>query len=245
MAMWAMASAPLFMSNDLPQVPATSRALLQNHEVLAVQGDALGRMAFRFFLNSTSGAQGWKKELLGGTVAVALLNMGDVPPAPAPGPCLWNRTTGGYREACGGASGNLWCGEFGSLQAAKDRCCANAACTGFSVATVATPSGPAWHGCEKQGGACGIKLNSAFDGYEKLPPPATATVAAPVASGLRIGFDFRDVGFAPDTRVRVRDLIKGEDLGVFAGRFEPAAAVRPHGVLMLKLTYEPEYNADL
>ena len=42
-----------------------------------------------------------------------------------------------------------------------------------------------------------------------------------------------------------RDLLKGEDLGVFAGRFEPAAVVPPHGVLMLKLTYEPEYNTDL
>ena len=67
----------------------------------------------------------------------------------------------------------------------------------------------------------------------------------PTVGGLRIGFDFSDVGFAPDTRVRVRDLLKGADLGVFVGRFEPTAVVPPHGVLMLKLAYEPEYNTDL
>jgi len=241
MAMWAMASAPLLMSNDLAAVPDASRALLQNREMLAVQADQLGRMANRFHLNRTSGAQGWKKELLGGDVAVALLNLGNAPPPPDT--CLWNHSIGGYVEACGGAAGNLWCGDFGSVQAAKDRCCADAACTGFSLATVAVPSGPAWHGCEKQGGACGFTRNNAFDGYQKLePPPPTAAAPPP---GLRIGFDFSDVGFAPDTLVRVRDLIKGEDAGVFSGRFEPSAAVPPHGTLMLKLTYEPMYKTEL
>jgi hypothetical protein len=38
-------------------------------------------------LNATSGAQGWKKELLGGQLAVALLNMGPLPvPPPTPQP---------------------------------------------------------------------------------------------------------------------------------------------------------------
>ena len=235
MAMWAMTSAPLLMSNELAAVPEFSRALLQNREVLAVQADARGRMGFRFFLNRTSGAQGWKKELLGGEVAVALLNMGDAPLPPDT--CQWNHTTGGYVEACGGKAGNLWCGDFGSVEAAKDRCCKEAACTGFSLATVAVPSGPAWHGCEKQGSACGFAMNSAFDGYQKRKTPPMA--------GLRISFDFRDVGFAPDTLVRVRDLIKGEDVGVFSGSFESSVAVPPHGALMLKLTYEPEYQTDL
>ena len=76
MALWSMASAPLQMSNDLRAVPAASRAILLNREVIAVQSDPLGRMCFRFMANETSGAQGWRKELLGGEVAVALVNMG-------------------------------------------------------------------------------------------------------------------------------------------------------------------------
>lgn len=44
MALWAMASAPLQMSNDLWAVPAASHAILLNREVIAVQSDALGRM---------------------------------------------------------------------------------------------------------------------------------------------------------------------------------------------------------
>jgi hypothetical protein len=75
LAVWAMSAAPLFMSNDLPAVPAASRDLLLNKEVLAVNQDALGRMGFRFY--NVSGAQGWRKELANGDVAVALLNMAD------------------------------------------------------------------------------------------------------------------------------------------------------------------------
>lgn len=73
MAIWAMASAPLFMSNDLLAVPAASKALLQNKAVLAINQDPLGRMCFRFA--NDSGTQMWRKDLSGGDVAVALVNM--------------------------------------------------------------------------------------------------------------------------------------------------------------------------
>jgi hypothetical protein len=66
----------------------------------------------------------------------------------------------------------------------------------------------------------------------------------PNHQGLNISFDFTSVGFAPDTLVRVRDLYESKDLGVFTGSFTTAAAVPAHGVLMLKLTYEPKYRAD-
>lgn len=42
-----MASAPLLMSNDLKAVPAASKDLLLNTELLAIDQDRLGRMCFR------------------------------------------------------------------------------------------------------------------------------------------------------------------------------------------------------
>lgn len=139
MALWSMASAPLQMSNDLKAVSGESKAILQNQAVIAVQQDRLGRIGFRFMNNITTGLQGWKKDLVGGDVAVALVNMGPSTPTQA-----WNHTVGGYAEACGGDKGDLWCGDFGSLEAAKERCSLGEACTGFSIATVDIPSGPAW-----------------------------------------------------------------------------------------------------
>ena len=68
MALWAMASSPLQMSNDLVNVPPASRAILLNREVIAVQSDPLGRMGFRFFLNRSAGVEAWRKELVGGAV---------------------------------------------------------------------------------------------------------------------------------------------------------------------------------
>ena len=65
---------------------------------------------------------------------------------------------------------------------------------------------------------------------------------------IEMGFDFSEVGFGSDTLVRVRDLFKGRDLGVFSGRFSTAevaggsGGVEPHGVLMLRLSYEPQYG---
>merc|ERR1711924_198227 len=71
------------MSNDLSALPAASRATLLNREVLAVDQDVLGRMCFRFLVDNKTGMQGWRKDLLGGDVAVALVNMHDDAPLPA------------------------------------------------------------------------------------------------------------------------------------------------------------------
>ena len=141
MAIWSMSSAPMQISVDVKAVPAASKAILQNKEIIAVDQDPLGRMAFRFSNDPDSGLQAWRKELLGGGVAVALVNMG---------------------SAAGGLS--------------------------------------------------------------------------------KAGFDFRDVGFAPDTRVRVRDLFAQKDLGVFTGSFSSGEGIPPHGVQMLRLAYEPKYG---
>jgi len=77
MAIWAMASAPLMMSNDLTCVSASSKAILLNKDVLAVNQDLLGRMAFRFRVDGDSGVQLWRKELVGGAVAVVIANTHD------------------------------------------------------------------------------------------------------------------------------------------------------------------------
>merc|ERR1712070_820184 len=77
MAIWAMVSAPLMMSNDLACVPPQSKAILQNRDVLAVNQDILGRMPFRFRMDNETDVQLWRKELVGGAVAVAVVNMHD------------------------------------------------------------------------------------------------------------------------------------------------------------------------
>lgn len=211
MALWSMASAPLQMSNDLKAVSAESKAILQNRAVIAVQQDRLGRIGFRFMNNITTGLQGWRKELVGGDVAVALVNMGRSSTAPTAGNAdagaqdancsSWNHTVGGYAEACGGDKGDIVCADFGSVQAAEERCCSDPACSGFSIATVAVKSGPAWHGCLKTGASCGFATNPDFDGYQKegYVPPAPP----PPSPALTAGFDFNEVGFAEDTFVRV------------------------------------------
>lgn len=79
LAIWAMASAPLFMSNDLPNVPAPSKALLLHKGMLAIDQDALGRMPFRFANDATRQTSAWRKELANGDVAIALVNLGDAP----------------------------------------------------------------------------------------------------------------------------------------------------------------------
>ena len=47
-AIWAISAAPLFMSNDLGNVSAKSKAILQNKGLLKIDQDPLGRMGRRF-----------------------------------------------------------------------------------------------------------------------------------------------------------------------------------------------------
>lgn len=80
MSLWSMWSAPLLMSNDIANVPPSSKALLQNKELLAINQDPLGRMGRRFSVTlgasvGTRGTgQGWRKDLANGDVAVVLFN---------------------------------------------------------------------------------------------------------------------------------------------------------------------------
>merc|ERR1712176_272703 len=131
MAIWAISASPLIMGNDLRKVPESSRQILQNKAAIAVSQDPLGKMGIR--LGSDSATQVWSRELSNGDIAVALYNKAgqNLPPIPT-GPCPeWNKTEGGYLEACGGSEGNI--GDFKGLtvEQAQEACCQNPQCAGF------------------------------------------------------------------------------------------------------------------
>ena len=63
---------------------ADSLALLTNKAVLAINQDPLGRMPFRYYSNATDGVDIWRKDLVGGDVALAIVNMGTAEPQPPP-----------------------------------------------------------------------------------------------------------------------------------------------------------------
>ena len=79
MALWSVWAAPLIMGNDLRNVSAASRAILQNKGAIAVDQDPLGKMGRR--INSTTESEIWARELEGGDVAVALFNKNGGAPA--------------------------------------------------------------------------------------------------------------------------------------------------------------------
>ena len=72
-SMWAMMAAPLIMGNDLTNMPAATKAILTNAEVIAVDQDILGNQGVVVSDNG-AGLQVWSKKLSGGALAVALFN---------------------------------------------------------------------------------------------------------------------------------------------------------------------------
>ena len=75
MAMWAMFSTPLMMSNDLPNIPAESRALLLNPEIIKVNQD----MTFPASFNVT-GDKTYCRNLAGRSIALAGLHQTSLGP---------------------------------------------------------------------------------------------------------------------------------------------------------------------
>jgi len=74
MALWAILASPLLMSNDLRDLGDEYRAILQNREVIAINQDPLGRQGLRVFLSQDKLLSVWKRDLVDGSIAVALLN---------------------------------------------------------------------------------------------------------------------------------------------------------------------------
>lgn len=69
MSLWAMLAAPLLAGNDLSRMDDTTKSILMNKEVIAVDQDSLGVQASRL-----GPLQVWVRPLAGGPKAVALFN---------------------------------------------------------------------------------------------------------------------------------------------------------------------------
>lgn len=75
-AIWCMLGSPLFMSNDLRELPEWARKILTNKEIILIDQDPLGKVATRRTPYEENGVV-WSRPLANGDVAVALMNRGD------------------------------------------------------------------------------------------------------------------------------------------------------------------------
>jgi alpha-galactosidase len=69
MSLWAILAAPLIAGNDLTRMDETTKSILMNTEVIAIDQDRLGIQGHR-----VGPPQIWARPLTGGAVAVALFN---------------------------------------------------------------------------------------------------------------------------------------------------------------------------
>ena len=70
-SLWALLNAPLLAGNDLRTMSATTRAILTNSDIIAVNQDWGGRQGYR--LRDDGSAEVWAKPMSDGSVAVVLL----------------------------------------------------------------------------------------------------------------------------------------------------------------------------
>ena len=73
-SMWAMLAAPLLAGNDLPNMTPEVKAILTNRDVIAIDQDKLGREGTRAYADGE--VEVWTRNLSGGAMAVAVLNVG-------------------------------------------------------------------------------------------------------------------------------------------------------------------------
>ena len=71
-SLWCMIGSPLLIGTDLTKLDAFTKSLLVNDEVIAVSQDRLGKTARR--IHHTDAESVWVRPLVGGDVAVALVN---------------------------------------------------------------------------------------------------------------------------------------------------------------------------
>ena len=83
-SLWAMMAAPLIAGNDVAHMDATTRSILMNREVIAVDQDSLGHAGRR--VRREGDLEVWSRELSNGDRAVLLLNRG---PSAAPFRFSW------------------------------------------------------------------------------------------------------------------------------------------------------------
>ena len=75
MTLWAMLAAPLLAGNDLSKMTPETIDLLTNHEIIAIDQDALGQQGDR--VSAVGPMEVWSRHLVSGDIAVALFNRGE------------------------------------------------------------------------------------------------------------------------------------------------------------------------
>jgi alpha-galactosidase len=75
MTLWAMLAAPLLAGNDLSKMTESTRSILMNKEVIAVDQDALGQQGDRIFKDGTT--EVFAKPLVNSKRAIAIFNRAD------------------------------------------------------------------------------------------------------------------------------------------------------------------------
>ena len=71
---WAMLAAPLLAGNDLPNMKPAITAILTNKDVIAIDQDSLGKQGKHAY--SDGEVEVWTRELQGGAMAIAVINVG-------------------------------------------------------------------------------------------------------------------------------------------------------------------------
>jgi alpha-galactosidase len=77
MSLWALLAAPLLAGNDLAHMTPETLSILTNHDVIAIDQDALGAQGDR--VAAEGPLEIWAKPLAGGAKAVGLFNLSDLP----------------------------------------------------------------------------------------------------------------------------------------------------------------------
>jgi alpha-galactosidase len=71
---WAMLAAPLLAGNDLPNIKPEIAAILTNKDVIAIDQDPLGKQGRHAY--SDGEVEVWTRDLQGGAMAIAVINVG-------------------------------------------------------------------------------------------------------------------------------------------------------------------------
>jgi alpha-galactosidase len=72
MSMWCMFSAPLMLGCDIRNMSESTRNIILNKDIIAIDQDPLGKQAFRVWRKD--GLEAWHKPLSGNRAAIALFN---------------------------------------------------------------------------------------------------------------------------------------------------------------------------
>jgi alpha-galactosidase len=76
MSMWCMLAAPLMVGNDIRTMSDSTKRILTNPEIIAINQDSKALQGYR--VHRRNGLEVWKKPLSGNRLAVALLNRSEV-----------------------------------------------------------------------------------------------------------------------------------------------------------------------